>query len=154
VLDEACAGRRPEALRIGIMVEVPAVALKAAAFAAHVDFFSVGTNDLTQYALAAERGNPALAALADPLDPGVLRLVAELCTGAGTVPVSVCGEAGADPAAIPLLLGLGVRSLSVAPPAIAAVKQAVRELQLDDARQLARRALTLASAAEVRALVR
>jgi phosphocarrier protein FPr len=94
-----------------------------------------------------------LATFADPLDPGVLRLVAELCAGAGTVPVSVCGEAAADPTAIPLLLGLGVRSLSVPPPAIASVKQAVRELHLGEAGEFARRALTLASAADVRTML-
>jgi phosphocarrier protein FPr len=134
------------------MVEVPAVALKAAAFAPHVDFFSLGTNDLTQYALATERGNPALAALADPLDPGVLRLIAELCRGAGDVPVSVCGEAAGDPAAIPILLGLGVRTLSVGTPAIATVKQAVRDLNLARATEMANRALGCASATDVRAL--
>jgi phosphocarrier protein FPr len=84
----------------------------------------------------------------------VLRLIAELCAGAGEVPVSVCGEAAADAAAIPVLLGLGVRSLSVAPPAVAAVKQAVRDLHLGESRELALRALTLESAAEVRALAR
>jgi phosphocarrier protein FPr len=152
LLDDACDGRRPEGLRVGIMVEVPAVALKAAAFTPYVDFFSIGTNDLTQYALAAERGNPALAALADPLDPGVLKLIAELCAAAGAVPVSVCGEAAADPSAIPILLGLGVRTLSVPPPAIATVKQAIRELHLGEAGELARRALTLASAADVRTM--
>ena len=150
LLAEACDGPLPANLRVGIMVEVPAVALKAAAFARHVDFFSIGTNDLTQYALAAERGNAALAALADPLDPGVLRLIAELCAGAGDVPVSVCGEAAADPAAIPLLLGLGVRSLSVAPTAIATVKQVVREVHLEQAAERARSALFLGSAADVR----
>ncbi|MDT4944748.1 MAG: multiphosphoryl transfer protein [Pseudonocardiales bacterium] len=152
VVDEACSGRRPEGLRVGIMVEVPAVALKAAAFAPHVDFFSVGTNDLTQYALAAERGNPALAALADPLDPGVLRLIAELCRDAGTVPVSVCGEVAADPAAAALLIGLGVRSFSVAAPAVANVKQAVRAVDAASAADLAARALACASAGDVRAL--
>jgi multiphosphoryl transfer protein len=130
----------------------PVVALKAVTFAPHVDFFSIGTNDLTQYALAAERGNAELAALADTLDPGSLRLIAELCRGAGDVPMSLCGEAAADPAAIPILLGLGVRSLSVAAPAIAQVKQAVRDLELTSATQLANRALTCASAAEVRSL--
>jgi phosphocarrier protein FPr len=152
LLDEACGEQRPDRLRVGIMVEVPAVALKAAAFAPHVDFFSLGTNDLTQYALAAERGNAALAALADTLDPGVLRLIAELCRGAGDVPVSVCGEAAADPAAIPILIGLGVRSLSVATPAIAPVKQAVRNFDLTQATVLANRALTCATASEVRSL--
>jgi phosphoenolpyruvate-protein kinase (PTS system EI component) len=97
------------------------------ALADHVDFFSIGTNDLTQYALAAERGNPALADLADPLDPGVLRLVSEVCRQAsGRAAISVCGEMAADPAAAAVLIGLGVDSLSVSPPAIAAVKQLVR----------------------------
>ena len=152
LVDEVCDGGRPDGLRAGIMVEVPSVALKAAAFVPHVDFFSIGTNDLTQYALAAERGNPALAALADPLDPGVLRLIAHLCEAAGDRPVSVCGEVAADPVAVPLLLGLGVRSLSVAAPAVAAVKQAVREVDLPAAQRLARQALDCASATAVRAL--
>jgi phosphocarrier protein FPr len=77
---------RPAGLRVGMMVEVPAAALKAAAFAPHVDFFSVGTNDLTQYTLATERGNPGVAALADAYDPGVLQLVAAVCAGAGLGP--------------------------------------------------------------------
>ena len=106
----------PSGLQVGIMVEVPATALKAAAFVPHVDFFSIGTNDLTQYALAAERGNPAVAALADPLDPGVLRLVDAVCRAAGErALVAVCGEAAADPLAAALLVGLGVRELSVGP---------------------------------------
>jgi phosphocarrier protein FPr len=151
---EACGGPLPDGLQVGIMVEVPAVALKSAAFAAEVDFFSIGTNDLTQYALAAERGNPALASLADALDPGVLRLVAELCRGAGDVPVSVCGEVASDPLAIPLLLGLGVRSLSVAAPAVAEVKQAVRAVELSGAQRLAAEALTAPDATAVRELVR
>jgi len=153
VVDEVCGGRRPDGLRVGMMVEVPAVALKAAAFAGHVDFFSVGTNDLTQYALAAERGNPALAALADPLDPGVLRLIAELCRQAGATPVSVCGEVASDPIAVPLLIGLGVISLSVAGPAVANVKQAVRLVDAARAVELADRALSSPDARAVRALV-
>jgi phosphoenolpyruvate-protein phosphotransferase/dihydroxyacetone kinase phosphotransfer subunit len=153
VVDEACSGQRPDGLRVGIMVEVPAAALKAAAFAPHVDFFSVGTNDLTQYALAAERGSPALAVLADPLDPGVLRLIAELCKNSGTASVSVCGEVAADLVAIPVLIGLGVDSLSVAAPAVANVKHGVRMIDSAKAMTLAGRALDCASAAEVRALV-
>lgn len=152
VLDEACGGRRPDGLRVGIMVEVPAVALKAASFAGQVDFFSAGTNDLTQYALAAERGNSALAALADPLDPGVLSLVAALCRHAGRAVVSVCGAIAADPVAVPLLLGLGVNALSVPPPAVAAVKQAIRAVDTSQAADLALRALQCASAAAVRTL--
>jgi multiphosphoryl transfer protein len=119
----------PQGLQVGIMVEVPAAALKAAAFVPHVDFFSIGTNDLTQYALAAERGNPAVAALADPLDPGVLRLVDAVCRAAGErTLVAVCGEAAADPRAAELFVGLGVRELSVAPAAVPATKQTVREV--------------------------
>lgn len=152
LLDEVCGGQRPDGLRVGIMVEVPSVALKAAAFAPYVDFFSVGTNDLTQYALAAERGNAALAALGDTLDPGVLRLIAELCRTAGELPVSVCGEAASDHVAIPILLGLGVRSLSVAAPAVAQTKQRVRDLDMVQASELASRALACASASEVRSL--
>ena len=154
VLDDVCGGRRPEGLRVGIMVEVPAVALKAAAFAGYVDFFSVGTNDLTQYALAAERGNPALGALADPLDPGVLALIAAVCRDAGTASVSVCGEVAADPIAAPLLIGFGVDSLSVPAPSVASVKQAVRAVDVAQASALAERALRCASAADVRALAR
>ena len=155
VVDEAITelGGRPESLRIGIMVEVPSTALKAAAFVPHVDFFSVGTNDLTQYALAAERGNQAVSELADGLDPGVLSLIATLCRDAAAVPVSVCGELAADPVAVPVLIGLGVRSLSVVPPAVALVKQRVREVNLGEARLLAEKALICESAAEVRALV-
>ncbi|MGW4249843.1 phosphoenolpyruvate--protein phosphotransferase, partial [Nocardia sp. NPDC004722] len=116
ILDEvALPSATPE---VGIMVEVPATAAKTAAFAPHVDFFSIGTNDLVQYALAAERGNNAVAALADALDPGVLRLVDMVCRDAGSARVAVCGEAAADPTVIPLLLGLGVDELSVAPPVI------------------------------------
>jgi phosphocarrier protein FPr len=156
-LDDAIAreGRgRPADLQVGIMVEVPAAALKARVLARHLDFLSIGTNDLTQYALAAERGNPAVAALADPLDPGVLRLVDAVCRGAGDhALVAVCGEIAADEAAVPLLLGLGVRELSVAAPAVAVVKDAVRAVDLTTARTLAAAALDADGAAEVRALV-
>jgi multiphosphoryl transfer protein len=146
-------GGRPDSLRVGIMIEVPSAALNAAAFVPHVDFFSVGTNDLTQYALAAERGNPSVAGLADGLDPGVLRLIEALCNDAGSVPVSVCGELAADPVAVPVLLGLGVRGLSVVPPAVALVKQQVREIDLGKAAHMSTQALACGSAAEVRALV-
>jgi phosphoenolpyruvate-protein kinase (PTS system EI component) len=166
-LDELSAARRalddaikrvgrgePPELRVGIMVEVPAAALKAAVFAPHVDFFSIGTNDLTQYALAAERGNDAVAELGDPLDPGVLRLIDAVCGAAGDhTLVAVCGELAADEQAAALLLGLGVRELSVTPRAIPRVKQAVRGVTLTEARTLAAAALTAESATAVRALL-
>jgi len=158
VLDEAVAatgGNRPSGLRVGIMVEVPATALKAGSFVPHVDFFSIGTNDLTQYTLAAERGNDAVARLADPLDPAVLRLIDGVCRAAsGRVDVGVCGEAATDEAAIPLLLGLGVRKLSVVPAAVPLVKQAVRQVVAAAAAGLAVQALDAPGPNEVRALLR
>ena len=145
---------RPAGLRVGIMVEVPATALAAAVFAAHVDFFSIGTNDLTQYALAAERGNDAVAELGDPADPGVLRLIDAACRGAaGRVPVGVCGEMAADERATALLVGLGVRELSVAPAVIPTIKQAVRALNSGAAAELGALALNVESASAVRELL-
>ncbi|XVU30392.1 phosphoenolpyruvate--protein phosphotransferase [Actinoplanes sp. CA-054009] len=130
MLDEAVArtgSARPAGLRVGMMVEVPAAALRAADFVPYTDFFSVGTNDLTQYTLAAERGNAALMSLAAGLDPAVARLIDELCrAAAGRVPVAVCGELAADERAVPRLLASGVRQLSVAPALIPLVKQTVR----------------------------
>ncbi|WP_342773565.1 phosphoenolpyruvate--protein phosphotransferase [Nocardioides guangzhouensis] len=153
-LDDAIAavGRgRPEGLQVGIMVEVPAAALKAAAFAPYVDFFSIGTNDLTQYTLAAERGNASVAALGDPLDPAVLQLVGAVCRAAGDdTLVAVCGELAADERAAALLVALGVRELSVAPPSVAAVKQAVRETARATDADLVGRCLTAAGPDDVR----
>jgi multiphosphoryl transfer protein len=156
-LDDAVAaiGRgQPGGLQVGIMVEVPAAALRAASFAPLVDFLSIGTNDLTQYALAAERGNPQLAALADPLDPGVLALVESVCRAAAGGPlVAVCGELAADERAARLLVGMGVRELSVAPPAVPAVKAAVRRIATADDADLVKRALAAPTPAAVRALL-
>jgi multiphosphoryl transfer protein len=156
-LDEAVAGIGrgvPTGLQVGIMVEVPATALRAATFAPHVDFLSIGTNDLTQYALAAERGNPHLAALADPFDPGVLALVESVCRGAAGGPlVAVCGELAADERAARLLVAMGVRELSVAPPAVPSVKAAVRRIATAHDGELVKRALAAPSAAAVRALL-
>ena len=144
----------PEGLRVGMMVEVPAAALKIATFLPYLDFISIGTNDLTQYTLAAERGNTAVAALSDPLDPGVLRLIRHVChTAAGMVPVAVCGEAAADHTAIPVLLGLGVRELSVSPNSVPPVKARVRALDLAHCASLADAAIDLDDATSVRRLV-
>jgi phosphoenolpyruvate-protein phosphotransferase/dihydroxyacetone kinase phosphotransfer subunit len=156
MLDDAIAraGGPPTGLQVGMMIEVPAAALKTAAFAPLVDFVSVGTNDLTQYALAAERGNAVLAPLADGMDPGVLRLIDAVCRGAGDrISVAVCGELAADESAVPLLTGLGVRELSVAPRTVPVVKEAVRATSLDRATAMAAHALDLADAAAVRALL-
>ena len=143
-------------VEIGITVEVPAAALTAEVFARSVDFFAVGTNDLTQYALAVDRTNAAVAALADGLHPAVLLLLRQVTAAAERHgrPVSVVGELGCDPLAIPVLLGLGVTSLSVRPNAVAQVKQVVREVALDEARALAEAALQAESAPAVRQLAR
>ena len=144
----------PAGLEVGIMVEVPAAALKAAALAPYVDFFSVGTNDLTQYALAAERGNHAVAPIADGFDPGVLRLIDFVCRGAGDrALVAVCGEMAADDTATGLLAGLGVRELSVAPRAVPVIKETVRGVDLRRASFVAAAALDTEDAAAVRALL-
>jgi phosphocarrier protein FPr len=144
----------PPGLQVGIMVEVPAAALKAAALAPYVDFFSVGTNDLTQYALAAERGNHAVAPIADGFDPGVLRLIDVVCRGAGDrALVAVCGELAADERATRLLAGLGVRELSVAPRAVPVIKEAVRGVDLRRASSVAAAALEAEDADGVRALL-
>jgi phosphocarrier protein FPr len=144
----------PSGLQVGTMIEVPAAALKIETILPHVDFVSIGTNDLTQYTLAAERGNNAVAGLSDPLDPGVLRLIDHVCRAArGRIDVAVCGEAASDELAIPVLAGLGVRELSVSPPAVPRVKAAIRELDVARCAIVAQQALTLADADDVRKLV-
>jgi phosphoenolpyruvate-protein phosphotransferase/dihydroxyacetone kinase phosphotransfer subunit len=142
-------------IEVGVMIEVPSAALTAAHMAAEVDFFSVGTNDLTQYTLAADRGNDHVAALTDPLHPAVLRLIAMAADAARAREawVGVCGELAGDASACALLLGLGVRELSMSAPAIATVKDAVRATRLDDAERLAAEALAAPDAEAVRALL-
>ena len=160
LLDEARAslegeGREAGTVEVGSMVEVPAAALLAGPLAAETDFLSIGTNDLVQYTMAAERGNGGVAHLSDPAHPAVLRLIASVCEAAGPrgCRVAVCGEAAADPMVVPLLLGLGVDELSVAAPRIALVKQRVRELSRERCRALAQEALARQDAAAVRELV-
>jgi phosphocarrier protein FPr len=141
-------------VRLGIMVEVPSAALMADVLAPHVDFFSIGTNDLVQYTLAADRTNPALSELASPLQPAVLRLVARVTAAAAASrrPVAVCGEAAADPLAAALFVGLGVTELSVAPAAIAGLRSTLASLDLMACQAAAREALSAATVEEVRAL--
>lgn len=149
---DAVGGGEPE---VGIMIEVPAAALAADRLAPHVDFFSIGTNDLTQYVFAAERGNERVARLADPFHPAVLELIGRTARAANVAGrwTGVCGEFAADPRATALLVGLGVRELSMGAPSIPLVKQALRDLTIASAEALAEHALTLASGAEVRELV-
>ena len=140
---------------VGIMVEVPSVAVIAERFAAEVDFFSIGSNDLTQYVLAMDRGHPKLAPQVDGLHPAVLRLIGQSVSAAHLHDrwVGVCGGIAADPQAVPLLLGLGVDELSVSIPAIPSVKAQIRRLSLTQCQELAAQALEQESAAAVRALV-
>jgi phosphoenolpyruvate-protein phosphotransferase len=141
-------------IRLGIMIEVPAAAVMADVLAPHADFFSIGTNDLVQYTLAADRTNPALAEIASPLQPAVLRLIAQVTAAAAAHgrPVAVCGEAAADPAAAALFVGLGVTELSVAPGAIAALRASLARLDPRACRRVATSALAATSVDEVQAL--
>ena len=139
-------------MAVGIMIEVPSAVAVADLLAREVDFFSIGTNDLTQYVMAADRGNARVAGLADAFQPAVLRLVrdATLAAHAAGIRIGMCGELAGNPLATPVLLGLGLDELSMSAPAIPAVKAAVRELTLDEARQIAGAVLELDSAEAVR----
>ena len=140
---------------IGIMIEVPAAAMQADVLAHHADFFSIGTNDLTQYVLAIDRQNPELAAETDSLHPAVLRMIDRIVQGAACVPacwVGVCGGLAGEPFGASLLAGLGVHELSMTPLDIPAVKAQLRRSNLSDLRDLAQRALSCETADQVRAL--
>lgn len=141
-------------VELGVMIEVPSAALTAGALAAAVDFFSIGTNDLTQYTLAIDRMHSKLAYRLDGLHPAVLCLIDRVVQAAATYGkwVGVCGELASDMQAIPLLVGLGVHELSVTVPAVAAVKAKVRSLSLRQAQELADKALQCATADQVREL--
>jgi phosphotransferase system enzyme I (PtsI) len=140
---------------VGIMVEVPAAALRSRQLLAEVDFASLGTNDLAQYALAADRQQGELGALLDPWQPAVVDLVAAACRGAEQTgrPIGVCGEAAADPALAVVLVGLGVRSLSMAPSAVADVRALLAEIDLATCRKAADVMQEAASAADARQAV-
>ena len=142
-------------MEVGIMVEVPSAAVTADALAKEVDFFSLGTNDLTQYLFAADRLNPDLAALADSLHPALLRLIDQVVRSAHKERrwVGVCGEMASDLRAVPLLIGLGVDELSVHPPMVARIKATVRGLDAGECARVATAALQLDSGTAVRRLV-
>ncbi|MBB5518733.1 phosphoenolpyruvate--protein phosphotransferase [Amphiplicatus metriothermophilus] len=157
MLDELRAAMgREEPVPLGVMVETPAAALIAGRLAEAADFFSIGTNDLAQYALAIDRGHPGLAGRLDPLHPAVLRLVA-MTAEAGAArgrSVSVCGGAASDLAAAAVLVGLGVGRLSAAPARVPEIKAFIRTVTMEECREAARRALAAREAAEVRAIAR
>ncbi|OED42653.1 phosphoenolpyruvate--protein phosphotransferase [Endozoicomonas sp. (ex Bugula neritina AB1)] len=141
-------------VEIGIMIEVPSAALLADQFAKEVDFFSIGTNDLTQYALAVDRGHPRLASMVDGLHPAVLRLIDMTVKAANREGkwTGICGSLASDPQAVPVLTGLGVQELSVSVPALPEVKAKVRELNYAECQALAVKALEQDSADGVRQL--
>lgn len=141
-------------IEAGIMIEIPAAAVMADQFAKEADFFSVGTNDLTQYTLAMDRGHPKLAPYVDALNPSILTLIGVAATAARHQNkwLGVCGGVASDPQAVPLLVGLGVTELSVSVPTIPSIKAQIRELKLSDCQKLAKLAIAQATAAEVRAL--
>ncbi len=128
-----------EDIKLGCMMETPAAVMCAKELAREVDFFSIGTNDLSQYIMCADRGNPALSGYVTIYQPAVLRAVRQICDAALGVgiPVTVCGEAASDPCIIPVFLGLGVRNLSVSPYKIAEIKKTVRGLTMSSCRSLA-----------------
>lgn len=143
--------RVPRHVPLGVMIEVPAAAMIADQLAREVSFFAIGTNDLTQYTLAVDRGNEQVAELYRPFHPAVLRLL-DRVIGAGRragIPVSLCGEMAADPLAVPLLVGLGLTEFSMHPPALPAVRNLIRSLSYREARRMARAALSLSTAKAV-----
>ncbi|MFD2113677.1 phosphoenolpyruvate--protein phosphotransferase [Thiorhodococcus fuscus] len=141
-------------VEIGIMIEVPSAVMMAEELAAEADFFSVGSNDLTQYCLAIDRMHPMLSRQADGLHPAVLRMIDQTVKAAEKAGkwVGVCGGIAGDPRGVVILTGLGVKELSVSIPSIAAVKAQIRGLSMEQARDLAKRALACPSAAAVRRL--
>jgi len=141
---------------VGMMVEVPSAALQAATFAKEVDFFSIGTNDLVQYTLAVDRTNERVASLYNPAHPAVLRLVRDVSRAATRykIPVSCCGESAADPEFATLLIGLGLRTLSVTASSIPPLKRMIRSISADQCERIARKAISFDSDAEAQAYVR
>ncbi|MEH2122343.1 phosphoenolpyruvate--protein phosphotransferase [Nostoc sp.] len=143
------------AMKVGIMVEVPSAVAIADQLAAEVDFFSIGTNDLSQYVMASDRTNPRVANLVDALHPAVLRMVQQTIQAANAAGISVglCGELAADTLATPILLGLGLDELSVNPQSIAGVKQAIARLSIVKCEAIVASALQQDSAVHVRELI-
>jgi phosphotransferase system enzyme I (PtsI) len=138
--------------KVGIMIETPSAALLSDELAREVDFFSIGTNDLVQYTMAADRENDDVTAIADPFEPSVLRLINQTIDNAHTrnLPVAVCGEMAADADAVPLLLGLGLDEFSVDPSNIQVIKRVIQNLKYSEAKETALEALRLESASEIR----
>lgn len=138
-------------IKVGMMVEVPSAAIQAHAFAKEVDFFSIGTNDLVQYTVAVDRGNERIANLYTDAHPAVLHLIKEVLRAGSRakIEVSLCGEMGGDLAFVPFLAGLGMRNLSITPPAIPQVKEIIRSVSLKRCQRIAREAASFDTEQEV-----
>ena len=148
--------RLPQALPpLGVMIEVPGAALAADALAAEADFFAIGTNDLIQYTLAIDRSDEQVAHLYNPLHPAVLRLIQFAIEAAARrgMPISICGEMAGDPRFAPLLLGLGLRNLSMTPRNIPRVKQRIRSLDMVAATRRARAIMDQSDTSRIAALL-
>ncbi|MCK4857346.1 MAG: phosphoenolpyruvate--protein phosphotransferase [candidate division Zixibacteria bacterium] len=145
-----------EKIEVGIMVEVPSAALISSTLARHVDFFSLGTNDLAQYTLAVDRGNKKIAKLYRELHPGVLKLIKMTidASAAASIPVSLCGEMAGNALAIPLLIGLGLKIFSVIPPSLPRVKRMISRMEYIECRELADRVMMQTTTEKVEALLR
>lgn len=145
-----------EAIKLGVMIEIPSAVLTADLLAEEVDFFSIGTNDLIQYTLAIDRTNEHLSHLYEPLHPAILRslkLVVDAAHAAG-IEACICGEMAGEPSCLPILLGLGFDELSMSPPSIPRVKKILRRCSLGEARELVARAMELRTADQVDAFLR
>lgn len=145
-------GKSQPKILLGIMIETPAAVLTSDVLAAHAAFFSIGTNDLTQYLMSADRLNPQLAALAQPLQPAVLRAIGQVVEAANKVgiPVGVCGEMAGEPSLALLLIGLGVSDLSMAPGNVAAVREALAARTLSELRKFAEQVLRMQTPDDVK----
>jgi phosphotransferase system enzyme I (PtsI) len=143
-------------IQVGIMVETPSAALTAYSLAHDVDFFSIGTNDLTQYTLAVDRGNELVSSLYSVSDPAVLRLIRNVIQDAhkAQVDLSVCGEMASEPEYIMLLLGMGVRTISIASPMIPEIKQMIRSVTMEECNKVARKVLSMDSDRQISAYLR
>ncbi len=149
-LGEECVDYNSD-LKVGIMIETPSAALTAPTLARDVDFFSIGTNDLTQYTLAVDRGNELVSTLYSEVDPAVLRLIRTVIQDAhkAQIDMSICGEMASQPEFVMLLLGMGIRSMSLAPPMIPEIKQVIRSVTLEECNKLARKVLGMNSERQI-----
>ena len=140
---------------LGVMIEVPSAALLAERLAEEADFFSIGTNDLIQYTMAVDRVNEYVSYLYEPLHPSLIRLIGDVARAAkaANIPVTVCGEMAGEPMIAPVLVGLGIRELSMSAVSMGEVKAAIREMNTADTEALITRIRDLPTAADVRAIV-